>query len=332
MIRNAKRRNPLRADPTRTATLRRKFLAEIRKRFREIRKAIYQLVAGDDAFGLEHKPFVFNVHQFAFLSNPQKVRQFTQWLRTQVYSRLRGRTEEQLWEEFIREGFEKGAGRSFDDVRQSQLRKERPELFTPQAQARMADFYAGTKDEFLRSSFGLPETKEKVQLLASRTFDDIIGVTRQMQDRIRQTLVEGLTRGENPRTIAREMVGQLDISERKAETIARTEIIRAHSEGQLQAMEQLGVEEIGVMVEWEITQDERLCPRCEQMKGVVLRIEEAKGLIPLHPNCRCAFIPANVGESDSGQVRGKSRIERAMGAADAFPARPISRERPVPIV
>ena len=74
------------------------------------------------------------------------------------------------------------------------------------------------------------------------------------------------------------------------------------------------------------------------MEGVVLKLSEATGMIPRHPNCRCSFIPANVGESREGQTRGKAKIERAIDvsarlAGDAFDQGiEIDRNRPRALV
>jgi hypothetical protein len=43
--------NPLKADPTRTTTLRRVFQTEISKRFARLRRKIIELVVEEDAFG-----------------------------------------------------------------------------------------------------------------------------------------------------------------------------------------------------------------------------------------------------------------------------------------
>jgi len=51
-----------------------------------------------------------------------------------------------------------------------------------------------------------------------------------------------------------------------------------------------------LMAEWQTAGDERVCPLCEPLDGTVMTIEEARGLIPRHPNCRCMWVPANVGE------------------------------------
>ena len=108
--------------------------------------------------------------------------------------------------------------------------------------------------------------------------------------------------------MAREMSKRLSIARGRAEVIARTEIIRAHAEGQLDALERMGVERIGVAVEWSTADDTRVCPLCSAMDGVVIKVKESHGLIPRHPQCRCAFIPANVGEPTTGQIRSKSEI------------------------
>lgn len=37
--------------------------------------------------------------------------------------------------------------------------------------------------------------------------------------------------------------------------------------------------------------DDDVCPTCEALEGNVYLIKEARGLIPVHPHCRCAFVP-----------------------------------------
>jgi SPP1 gp7 family putative phage head morphogenesis protein len=146
-------------------------------------------------------------------------------------------------------------------------------------------------------------------------------------------LTDGLVQGKGPREIARDLNAQTDMGQERALTIARTEIIRAHAEGQLTALEDLGVEEVGVTVEWMITDDEALCPKCAAMQGVILKLSEAHGLIPAHPNCRCAFAPY-VGIGGDKVKDTKSSIDKAITRArdvsgdDEFGPESVSRERP----
>jgi hypothetical protein len=71
------------------------------------------------------------------------------------------------------------------------------------------------------------------------------------------------------------------------------------------------------MVEWLTASDP--CPECSAMAGVVLKLDEAEGLLPAHPNCRCCYLPANVGEDQDDQIRGREDIEDAMAASGMDP-------------
>jgi hypothetical protein len=66
--------------------------------------------------------------------------------------------------------------------------------------------------------------------------------------------------------------------------LARTEIVNAHAVGQLNAFRMLGLEELGVMAEWSTGGDDRVCPDCGALEGEIFTVDEAEGMIPLHPN------------------------------------------------
>jgi SPP1 gp7 family putative phage head morphogenesis protein len=242
--------------------------------------------------------------RFAFRTDPEKITAFQDWLRTQFGQLLTGKNEEGLWQAFTEDGYRRGAGRTFDDTKSSAYVRANATDTMPH--------YEGTRDEFLRSAFAGPVAVEKVKLLAGRAFDDLENVTSDMSTRMSRTLTDGLVTGSSPRDIARDLSDDLDLSRGRAETIARTEIIRAHAEGQLDAMETLGVTQVGVQAEWLITDDEKLCDECAPLEGIVLDIDEARGMLPRHPNCRCAWMPANVGEDDEDQKRSAKEIEAAV--------------------
>jgi SPP1 gp7 family putative phage head morphogenesis protein len=216
-------------------------------------------------------------------------------------------TEDTYWQRYVEDGYRKGAGRAFDDTRAPV--KAALDAVDKEKMA----FYRGTRAEFLRSAFAHPVSIEKVKLLAGRVFTDLKGVTQAMATTMSRTLTDGLAQGKNPRTIARELNKNIEgIGKRRAILIARTEIIRAHAEGQLDAFERLGVTELGVMGEWDTAHDGRVCKLCEPLQGVVLTVKELRGIIPRHPECRCSIVPANVGESSKGQLRGKRKAEAAI--------------------
>lgn len=332
--------NPLKADPTRTQGLRNRFAIELRKRFRRIKGELLKLVVDEDAFGLRPvtntQTPTTNASRWRFRTSAQKTQDFLAWLRSQLNQQFLGIDDQAVWEQYVQQGFRQGAGRSFDDFKRMMGRSGRG----GQLQRPMG-FYQGTREEFLRLAFRRPVSLEKVQLLTSRVFTDIQGVTDYLATKMTRTLADGLTQGVSPLSLVKSLADDLDIGENRAETIARTEIVRAHAEGQLEALEDLGVEEVGVTVEWDTAGDYKVCPLCAPLQGVVLKLSEAKGMIPRHPSCRCAWIPAGLGEDDSEQKTTKGQIKAAISSSQGRvkdgdkkwgPATAISKDRPASLI
>ena len=257
-------------------------LDQSKARSRGAKKELRRLRSGKTA------PIAFNAPgAYAFDSSPEQLAKFEAWVRKQLKAELTSKSQEELWRKYLADAFRRGAGRAFDDARKRDLSAAEPG-------SREDDMLQGGRREFLRSAFGRPETKEKVGLIASRTFADMEGVTAQMATRMGRTLADGLARGANPREVARAMDDDLDLGQARAELVARTEFIRAHAEGQLDAFDALGVAEIGVEVEWSTAGDDRVCPECASMEGRTFTIADAHGLIPAHPNAVFAgstFVP-----------------------------------------
>lgn len=276
----------LRWDPTRTGLLRRQWETDLRRRFGGVRKEVEQLILGDDAFGLvPGVPFVLNVERQAwrFLSNEKKLEQFRKWLEELVERKIltTDAVNGQPWTaKYVESAWKKGVVRAFVDARGRKLQKT-------------SDFFEGTKAEFLRAAFAQPERLAKVRVLATRAFESLRGVTQAMGTQMNRILATGIIQGQNPKQIAAEMSKSIrGLTKARALAIARTEIIHAHAEGQLDSFEDLG-EDVGVLAEWSTAGDDRVCSQCAALEGAVFTIEEARGKLPRHPNCRCAWIPAD---------------------------------------
>ena len=260
----------------------------------------------------DSSPTVNAPGRWHFMSDPDKLKAFAAWVKKLLTSEIVGKTEDELWKRFVQQAFEKGAGRSFDDVRMPQLRKDSPELFLPGGSESISDFYRGSKEEFLRSAFGRPVAIDKVKLLAARTYGDLKTVADGMENKLRQALISSFARGEGVRQLTKDIAKFVDGGLASAERIARTEVTRAHAQGQLMALRQMGVQKLGVSVEWSTANDTSVCELCRPLEGVVLDIDEAEEMLPRHPNCRCALIPANVGEEDEDQIDTKRGIDKAI--------------------
>ena len=271
----------------------------------------------------EHKdePVANATPRFDFMSNPEAAKAFQVWVKRLLQSEIVGKTEDELWKRFVKEAFNKGAGRSWEDVKRAAIKPGEAPLMDPESGwGKLSDFYQGSKDEFLRTSFMRPVGIEKVKVLAHRAFTDLSGVTDSMATKMSRSLLDGFIQGTHPMTLAKSMAEEVGIGLSRAQTIARTEISRAYVEGQLDAFEQLGVQKLGVMVEWQTRaagypdqyEEMRICELCQDLEGIVLDIDEAHGMFPRHPNCGCVLVSANVGEDEEDQVRSKSGIDRAI--------------------
>ena len=285
--------NQLRIDPTRTTSLVRRWQRDSNRRFRWLNKEIRKLIVDLDVFGLiEQQPLKILVDKQAwrFLTDAQKMKQFRSWLTRQVNAGILETTTTPPWmATYVDSAYRKGMVGAYSDV------------IKTRGGTIPNSYFRGGRDEFLRAAFAQPETLAKIELIYTRAYTDLVGVTDYMGQQLSRTLANGLAAGQGPSTIAREMSNKIGgITRTRANMIARTEVISAHAEAQLDTMGQLGVKEVSNMAEWSTAAD--ACHLCAPMDGAILTVGEARGAIPRHPNCRCMWIPAGVGESKKGQL------------------------------
>lgn len=309
---NAKRNtNRFRSDPTRTGLIRRRFLAELRKRFRNLRGEIWRLVYEEDAFGLkphnrQNDLFTGNVTtntRWSFETDAGKVQKFQGWLQEQVNSGILsapgGKTPDTPWtSRYIESSYMKGVKRAFTDSHNAA------------ADAGLSfDVFEGGHEQFLDDAFPGKVLTSKIELLGTRTFEQLNGVSGAMGQELNRVFSDAIANGKGASETARMLNKSVQgIEKNRAATMARTELIHAHSEGQLDSFEALGVDEVGALAEWSTAEDGKVCPRCQPLEGAILTIKEARGIIPRHPNCRCTWIPAGVDEDTTGQKWAKDII------------------------
>lgn len=292
-------------------------------------KVVFSTSTGETTKLSLRSPLTAN-KRWKFKTQTEAVTAFDEWLGKQVNESILSQAEANRWKRYIERGFEKGANRAFVDVQKGARR-------TTTDIARGEGFIEGQREQFLRTALGRLAASEKVKLLSRSALDNVQGMADDLKNKARQILTDGLVRGLSPRGIADSLWNQLDISKQRADTIAFTELVRAHAEGQLEAMELLGVKTVGVAVEWVTAKDP--CKACEPLKGIVLKLTEARGMLPRHPRCRCAWVPANVGENEgikSVQKRSMTKIKKAIkrsqkeaGDSEEWgPNKEISKKRP----
>jgi SPP1 gp7 family putative phage head morphogenesis protein len=273
-------RNPFKIDPSRTAGLRRRFAADMLRRLEELRTAVVRLVKDEDVFGLKDS-MAFNT-RWKYIPKDQKVAAFRRWLEEQVEAKFMTKDRSgQLWtERYIRAAYEQGRIRG--NTQAAKLRRRQYESFQLQY----------TKEQ-----------RRKVELLLQESHEDIKGFTTRMSTRAGRIVSDSFTKGESPDKLAKRLSKAFGIEISRAKAIAQTSLVRAQAEGQLDSYEDNDVREIWAEVEWTTAGDSKVCPECKSMDGSVFTIREARGLIPKHVNCRCAWTPVPPKTRSTGRGR-----------------------------
>ncbi len=316
-----KPRNPLRVDPTRTLGLRNAFAIDMRKRFNIIKKEVTQLIVVDDAFGLEPgvERLSLNVERQAwrFQTDSQKVVSFRRWLQEQVDAGIlvTDPSGKPWFSKYVESAYKQGILRGYRDVYGDAV----------DAAGNIKD---PTQEPLFRISLAGAEETKRLESIYTRTFSDLKGVTDTMAQKLSRVLSLGLADGSNPNVIARRMRKEITtLSKNRATLIARTEIVAAHADGQLDAYATLKVDRVHVVAEWLTAGDERVCDLCAALEGTEMTIEEARGLIPRHPRCRCAWTPVTKRRIQTKPEQAKTRESILDSIQQEKPKKPLKEAK-----
>lgn len=145
--------------------------------------------------------------------------------------------------------------------------------------------------------FAFDRTNPKAVEWAARHAGELIdGLSKRTRDQIRELVEDAFLKQFDVDELADRIAGLIG-DETRAEVLARTETMRASNEGQIQLWDQ--AVESGLLTgdekkEWIVTPDDRLCPICEPMDGVIVGLGDDFNVggdridgPPAHPNCRC---------------------------------------------
>ncbi len=276
-------------DPTRTLSIRRRFINDLNRRFNALIREINEAIIKNDVFGLR-SPVVLQStpRQFAFTRDADKVRAFMDWLDIQeekfIFSggaggiQRIGRQGANWTDTYIRSAYQRGIARARVELKRAGA--DIPTAFGKDAGGEII------------AAFNQPIHIDRAELAFTRTFRGLKTVVDRMDGEISQRLAQGLIEGRNPNEIARSITGFIkNKSMTDARTLARTEVIRAHHSATIAEYRRAGIEGVTVRAEWFTAGDDRVCPDCEALEGAIFTLDEIEGMIPLHPNCRCIALP-----------------------------------------
>jgi len=321
----------LRADPSRTLTLRRQFMAEATRRFRELRQQIVKAIVELDVLGLREPQHSLSVlaelspRQFAFARSERKVEAFMEWLnemeRTgvlEISTRAGVHGGAQPWtNKYIYTAYQKGINRARQELRKKGYNVPTATGLTP----------GGLNP--ITVAMNRPIHAERVALIYTRAYNELKGITAAMDQQISRVLAQGLAEGKNALDIARTITDRVDkIGITRARTLARTEVIAAHHRATVGEYREWGASGVQVMAEW-ATAGGGVCELCAPMEGRVYTLDDIEGMIPFHPNCRCVAIPVDVEEATTPKPKPKP-VKKKRTTTPAKKPAPKPKPKPQP--
>lgn len=266
------------ADPTRTKTLRSKYATALTKRLRDLKGDIRETIVENDALRLDSFPSsLAAADDFGFSQNPDKEAAFQRWLAEQI--------RKNVLEPVGSERLKRGGHYSSKYVRRAAQRGVR------HANSELRRQGVDVEDD-VQATLRAPIHQNLLSSLYRRNFRELEGITDEMDRQISRELADGLSQGHNPRRMARNITDRVDkIGITRSTTMARTEVVRTFNEHALTRYEEHGADQVVGKAEFSTAGDRRVCAICRALEGTTYEIDEARGLIPVHPNCRCTFLP-----------------------------------------
>lgn len=276
-----------RHDPSGTSGIRRRYEADLVKRFKRIRALIYEAVVKNDVLGQGVSAQMFQksfsptmlardeappAQAFAFRQSGEKVGSFMAWLKQQQNEGILQVTT----------GTAHGVGAEWQQtyIRAAYTKGVRD------AGERMRESGADVSDRWISAAFDRPIHADRIGLAYVRAFDDLEGITAEMDRQISRTLASGLAGGKGPMAIAREITSRVDaIGITRARLLARTEVMRAHSQATVASYREAEAEGVRVMAEFSTSGDDQVCEVCAALEGKEYTLDQAESLLPIHPNC-----------------------------------------------
>jgi SPP1 gp7 family putative phage head morphogenesis protein len=292
--------NQTESDPTRTLTLRSRWVADWNRRIKALKAAITKVME-QDVFG-----FGDTITTLAQLEIPQKkfhyryshekVADFMKWLGEMEERSLLEITQRpgtlrpvgEPWSNlYVRSAYQKGLEyarsnvnrRSAEIAQRTGLDVLLPPAFRPTGGA-------------ISAIMQQPFHADRLALAYTRIFEELKGVTRTMDQQISRVLAQGISEGLNPRDIGKNIANRVDnIGGTRGRLIARTETINIHAQAALNEYysTEKSTGEV-ILVQWKATHDSRVRDQHLERDMRVYTKEEAYGLIG-EPNCRCALLP-----------------------------------------
>jgi hypothetical protein len=254
-----------RLDPTGCLDLRNKLMTLYRRSVSRWRSDLYRIIVGEDILGIGPNALIP-------MAASEKVERFTAYARASV-------------------------NRSFD------LRSDVSGLMH---KVYSRGFLAAYGEE---SREAIPPSSRASSLYVTQLLNDTLAVSEATLQQMVHAVSIGVTNSSKPGVIYSKVFKVLrKLTLQRLVISGQTFITQAFNHGKLDAYSELGVNEVGIRAEhmpvrpimdarssdrevrFRTVGDEFVCGICEDLEDKTYTINEARGVIPVHPNCRCEFV------------------------------------------
>lgn len=140
--------------------------------------------------------------------------------------------------------------------------------------------------------------------------------TKKLSSVLNDILQHGIQQGKTVTEIAVDIDNQMQAGFNAAHRLVRTETMHVLSESSKEGYKAAGVKKI----QFWAAEDERTCDRCGKLHGKVYDFDSAP-VLPLHPNCRCTYLPVmdmNFEDSQEFILEGQEYKKIIRGSEEEF--------------
>lgn len=293
-------------DPTGTHPIADRYGGRIRARWDELKGDVRRRIEGKDPDGFTNTS----------IADETAIAAFVGWLLTKINKRVLT-VISPTRNPFIQAAYERGVRNALAELRAAPgFDLNGPDV--PEAR-KMAD--GGEPGDVAQSVVrrgGSDHSSGRLAKLKRRSFRELKEIAKAVVDAVRSRLFGRSSEQDDGLTNRSKVAGAVNdriehVGKYRSTLLARTETVRAHSEGAITTAERTSVRAVTIRVEWITAGDIRVCPVCSALEGTKYRTAEVRtgtfsyeagpteppsltGIYPVmppaHPNCRCAIIPS----------------------------------------
>lgn len=298
-VRDASRR---RRDPTNTLTLRLKFRGDVSMRFRALRRLVIDSIVDKDFFGLSSVSTQGVIN--AMMLGNNRLSAFNDWLYEAERRLVIGGNAEWM-RPYVRRAYLAGVHRAEQLVgRRVELDVDaREEIIFGLARSELDGLVEAANQQSSRVLASALIARQRPRAIAAAVVDrlDKVGLTRARS--MSQTIIVHAHATATLDAFRAAGVGRVGVQAEGvrvarpplADSIAAPgnliSLFDAARRAKAKARPKKKKARTGEFVSILTAGDTDVCPECEDLEGQVMTLDEAYGTIPVHPNCRCVFVP-----------------------------------------